>query len=646
MAIEKMQLVDIVGHLPELDQTLLKCIQSGVFHPENVLSSGDKTTAFSLMNGENTYAASLKKLYDLAQDIHAKLQFTEDTGGLTPEGAEDEIQRIRDKASALSEEKKSLKEQIGQYEQALMLIKHLQGLDVSFDDVFASNYVKVRFGRLPFDSYPKLNFYDKKPFFFFTFDHDSEYYWGVYFAPAPQIESIDDIFKSLYFERLRVPDYAHNKPEIAIKQIGDMLENDKNRLVEVRKQIADIKEQEIQSLNACFTVLKAASDTFSMRKYVAVAHNSFYLEGFVPARDARKFADALNEIDGVSCMLNPVEANPALTPPTKLRNRGFAKPFQMFVGMYGLPSYHDFDPTTLVAITYTLMFGIMFGDVGQGLVIALIGLFLGIAKKMDFGRIMLRLGISSAVFGLIYGSVFGYEEWLDPMWESLGLGGILPLKVFEAGTTNMLLLAAIFIGVAVICISMIINICIGFKHKDYERAVFGNNGLAGLVLYMGAVIAVAGLMLYNINVLSPWFIIFVIVIPVLLIFLREPLGKLLKKRKDVKPADGIGTFILENFFEMFEYVLSYLSNTMSFLRVGGFILSHAGMMAVVMSLSEMMSGGGTIAVMVIGNIFVMCLEGLIVGIQVLRLEFYEIFSRFYNGDGKEYEPASISYKVE
>ena len=193
---------------------------------------------------------------------------------------------------------------------------------------------------------------------------------------------------------------------------------------------------------------------------------------------------------------------------------------------------------------------------------------------------------------------------------------------------------------------MIINICIGFKHKDYERAVFGNNGLAGLVLYMGAVIAVAGLMLYNINVLSPWFIIFVIVIPVLLIFLREPLGKLLKKRKDVKPADGIGTFILENFFEMFEYVLSYLSNTMSFLRVGGFILSHAGMMAVVMSLSEMMSGGGTIAVMVIGNIFVMCLEGLIVGIQVLRLEFYEIFSRFYNGDGKEYEPASISYKVE
>ena len=85
---------------------------------------------------------------------------------------------------------------------------------------------------------------------------------------------------------------------------------------------------------------------------------------------------------------------------------------------------------------------------------------------------------------------------------------------------------------------------------------------------------------------------------------------------------------------------------MSFLRVGGFVLSHAGMMAVVMALGEMFSGAGNVAVLVVGNVFVMCLEGLIVGIQVLRLEFYEIFSRFYSGDGKPYEPAAISYETD
>ena len=93
-------------------------------------------------------------------------------------------------------------------------------------------------------------------------------------------------------------------------------------------------------------------------------------------------------------------------------------------------------------------------------------------------------------------------------------------------------------------------------------------------------------------------------------------------------------------------MLSYLSNSMSFLRVGGFILSHAGMMAVVMSLSEMVGGAGSPIVVIIGNLFVMCLEGLIVGIQVLRLEFYEIFSRNFEGNGKPYTPARLNVTKE
>ncbi len=97
---------------------------------------------------------------------------------------------------------------------------------------------------------------------------------------------------------------------------------------------------------------------------------------------------------------------------------------------------------------------------------------------------------------------------------------------------------------------------------------------------------------------------------------------------------------------MFENVLSYITNTVSFLRVGGFILSHAGMMAVVLTLMEMIGGFGSPIVFVIGNIFVMAMEGLIVGIQVLRLEFYEIFSRFYEGDGKEFRPVVVSYKID
>ena len=97
--------------------------------------------------------------------------------------------------------------------------------------------------------------------------------------------------------------------------------------------------------------------------------------------------------------------------------------------------------------------------------------------------------------------------------------------------------------------------------------------------------------------------------------------------------ESFGAFFMEGFFELFEICLSYITNTISYLRVGGFVLSHAGMMMAVTMIMEMAGGIGGLAVGIFGNILVMCLEGLIVGIQVLRLEFYEMFSRYFTGNG-------------
>ena len=131
-----------------------------------------------------------------------------------------------------------------------------------------------------------------------------------------------------------------------------------------------------------------------------------------------------------------------------------------------------------------------------------------------------------------------------------------------------------------------------------------------------------------------------IVLPIVLMFLKEPLGKLLKHRSP-KPDESIGSFIIDSFFELFDIMLSYITNTMSFLRVGGFIISHAGMMAVVLTLTQMMNGAGSIVAMIFGNAFVMALEGFIVGIQVLRLEFYEMFGHYFDGQGTPFEPLQL-----
>jgi V/A-type H+-transporting ATPase subunit I len=107
--------------------------------------------------------------------------------------------------------------------------------------------------------------------------------------------------------------------------------------------------------------------------------------------------------------------------------------------------------------------------------------------------------------------------------------------------------------------------------------------------------------------------------------------------------DGFGNFFTVTFFEMFEVLLSFISNTVSFLRVGGFVLVHAGMMSVVFTLAQMIDSGASIAVIIAGNALVMGIEGLIVGIQVLRLEYYEMFSRFYGASGDLFAPVRMTY---
>ncbi|MEG2995517.1 MAG: V-type ATPase 116kDa subunit family protein, partial [Erysipelotrichaceae bacterium] len=312
----------------------------------------------------------------------------------------------------------------------------------------------------------------------------------------------------------------------------------------------------------------------------------------------------------------------------------FARPFSMFVEMYGMPGYRDIDPTSFVAITYTILFGMMFGDLGQGLLLILVGYIASKWKHMKLGEIGVRIGISSAFFGTVYGSVFGNETILNPLYKTVFGLSEKPIEVLSSEAIMPLLIIAIAIGAILIICSMLINLRLQIKHKNIGELLFSQNGLSGLVFYV-ALIGGAALQLgANIQLFSPLYVILLILLPLFLIFMKEPLEAKIEHKKMF--PDGVGAFCMQSFFELFEVCLSYITNTISYLRVGGFVLSHAGMMLVVVLLADMMGTFGSIVVLVFGNIFVMCLEGMIVGIQVLRLEFYEMFSRYFEGNGIEF----------
>lgn len=642
MSIEKMSLVNLAGSLSSLDTVLLRCCESELFHIEYALSS-DGVNGFHQVNEENPYTEPLQNAEQLLVRLDLPTEYQDyQSLSMTEEEMFSYLEQQRDRVKELKGKIHELSGNLTVHQQTKTQLEHMKGLDIRIDDLIRSHHYTVRFGRLPADSYLKLEYFQKRNFFFFDFDHDDDYFWGVYFAPNTNVDEIDEIFRSLYFEIINIPEEAHDTPQQAIDHFDHVIAKEQKELSSCQEQLKQYCSEHHMVLAQIFTYLKVHHDTFAYRKYATVAKNQFYLEGFVPSKKVKQFFKLFDDLDNVLCEEQPADADSRFTPPVQLKTNWFFKPFEMFVKMYGLPNYNDINPTSFIGIIYVLLFGIMFGDLGQGFLLVIGGLAFWKWKKSQLGAIISRCGLSSMVFGCAYGSVFGFEHLLDPMFRLFGFAE-KPIDVFESNTTNTILIAVVGIGAIVLICSIIINIMLGFRHKDYERAVFSNNGLAGLVFYVGVVAAVVLLFMAGVNVFNPVFILLVIVLPLLLMFFREPLTKLASHKKDLKPEGGIGSFIMQNFFELFEFCLSFITNTLSFLRVGGFVLSHAGMMAIVMSLAEMVGGVGSPIVVVLGNLFVMVLEGLLVGIQSLRLTFYETFSRFYDGDGKPFKPVKVNF---
>ena len=639
MAIEKMRLVSITSDLQHMNEVLARFIALTNFHPEPASKFVDQVHGLTTLNDPNPYEDMLTQIKDMAAQMGHELVCKVVK---IDEEQMQENQKTLDVAfnkykQALSV-KKELEDLIQENEDAMTQMHNLEGLDISLDDIFSCRYIKVRFGRLPLDSVEKLQYYNK-PYIFRSFNRDSVYSWCMYMTTPRYEGEVDNMFSSLYFERIRIPQFVHGEPEKAIENLQKEIEDDGCQLQHVDDVMHTIVSENSEILNDTYSILCRLNTIFSARKYVVCLGERFSITGFVAKNDVNDVMDVYNDMkNDVEIEDRPPHSDKRLTPPTKLKNGWLTRPFSFFVEMYGVPAYEDIDPTPFVAISYLLLFGIMFGDLGQGLLLSLVGWIIYRKKGYALAAIAQRIGVMSAIFGIIYGSVFGNEELLNPFYQSVfNLEG-KPIEVLDASFTMTLLITAVAIGVVLICICIILNIIIQLKRKNFGEALFSHNGVAGFVFYTSIIIGVAA-MLSGYSLFSLPYVVLLLIVPLLLIFLKEPVIHKLQK-KSLFP-EGFGNFFMVSFFELFEVILSYVSNTMSFLRVGGFVLSHAGMMLVVMTLAEMVGPSFSWLVLIFGNVFVMCMEGLIVGIQVLRLEFYEQFSRYFDGKGTPFAPIEL-----
>ena len=641
MAVSSMQAVNVIGLMNHIDEVITVLGESGVFHPDEVTNFYPDVEDFTRLQTKNNYAEPLTNLKSALNQTKRKFS-KKDVSDFNPtlEELESFSAAVTEDIDALVDKINVCSDKLHEAEKNLNLCKHFIGMNVEIEKVIRMNYMTARFGRIPNDSISKLEAYKDNEFVDFAVcTKDRTHSWGVYFAPKEEVEEIDKIFNGLFFEPIDLV----SENETPTQKTEDY----KKEIPLLKKQLDDAQAELDKYIDDNFDVIsRYLSKLEELYLYAGIRtkalqhNNSFIIVGWVPTANEKQLKSRLKKIRSVELDFSNAKDELDKNPPVKLKNCFLAKPFEFYTEMYGVPEYNEVDPTFFIAITYTVIFGIMFADLGQGFCLTIAGILMWKLKKMAIGKILLPCGISAMIFGTVFGSVFGFEHVLDPMFNLFGFEE-KPIEVMASENINTIILGAIGIGVFLLLIAMFINVYTLLRRKDVGRALFGTSGVSGIIFYGALVFGLAAEIFLGIHVMTLPYILGLIVLPFLLIFFAEPLADLVNGEEHWQP-ESWGGYIVENLFESIEVLLGYVTNTMSFLRVGAFVLVHAGMMLVVFVLAETVGGAGYWVVVVIGNALVMVLEALLVAIQVLRLEYYEMFSRFYSGEGKPFEPVNVN----
>lgn len=636
--IEKMKFLSITGPKEDIDRVVNQYLSKYEIQIENALSELKTVKDLRPYIETNPYKELFVKAGKLAANFDK--QNLQNTENVSIEDALKTITDVDKELSGFSIKKESLLEKLGVMQTSYNQILPFKELDYNVRSILHFEHIRFRFGRIPNEYYAKFEtyVYDSLDTILYKCHEDKDYVSAVYFVPAALSRRIDAIYTSLHFERFIIPDEYNGTPGEAAEGLEQEITQLKAELDDINRAAAEILNNNRPAILAAYARLYTYNTNFNVRKLAACTNhdvNTFYiLCGWMTERNAALFQNEIKE-DGNTFFFVEDDHNNLLNgPPTKLKNPKLFKPFEMFIRMYGVPAYHELDPTILLSLTYAFLFGFMFGDAGQGLALLLGGLLLYKAKKVDLAAIVSCCGFFSTIFGFLFGSVFGFENIIEPLWlRPASQMSTLPF----IGRLNTVFIVAIALGMGLIVLTMILNIINGIRQRDPEEAWFDTNGLAGLVFYGSVLVTV--LLFMNGQTLPGAFVLTLMFgLPLLIIFLKEPLTAIVTKQSKIMPESKV-MFFVQGFFEMFELLLSYFSNTLSFVRVGAFAVSHAAMMEVVLMLAGAESGGSpNWVVVIIGNLFVCAMEGLIVGIQVLRLQYYEIFSRFYKGTGREFKP--------
>ena len=529
------------------------------------------------------------------------------------------LKTVWDSCSDDQERMRRLREE---YRRTAQLLRALdQFMDISVDLALLqkkSALLDVRVGTLPraniqrFEDALRLAGYVAIRFF-----SSEEQVHLIIAGPTVQAQEIERVLQAASWHTMDVPAEFHGRPDEVRRELSERLArmSEQQELEDARRRAEPAQEKLRERLLDASHILARAAPYAELAGLMRGRGSLATVSGWAPRNQLPSLKQMLTENFGERFVLQARDprAEERLQVPSAMRHHRWLQPFARLVLNYGVPRYGEIDPTVLFAVSFVLMFGMMFGDVGHGASIALAG-FLLRRRLGQYAAMAIAVGFSSILFGLLYGSVFGFEHVLPALWMS-------PLS-----DPMRMLGVALGWGVGFILLATVLTIRNRIADGRWREALLDSHGAAGLLLYVGLL---TGAWRYaTAGELDSGTVLMVC----------AAFAAIFTHSWQHNRNSAFGERLLIVLMEGFESVMAYISNTLSFLRLAAFSLNHVALSIAIFTVANMLQTTGYWATVVLGNLFILVLEGGIVAIQTLRLEYYEGFSRFFGGDGRAFRP--------
>jgi V/A-type H+/Na+-transporting ATPase subunit I len=633
----RMELVSFVVLKEKTEEVASRLLALGVFHPVDLRNIEDTLHTLSSYQIDKEMAicdALQGRIREMSRrlslDVHSV--YNKDIGSFSYTAAGEFLDAVDKQVRSIIDNKEELEHQVETNQSILSHVRDYMPFQARRSSLYS--FLEVSTGKTQEKNMPVL---EKSlvniPHVIYPFRKEGTKLLAMVIGLRRDRSLLDKVLHDVGWEEIAYPKEVADVSKEAQGKLEQKIEETRAKISRLNDQVKAITRQHSAEIGAIHSAIRVNKSLLEAKRYSVLTEKTALFSGWVPAADKEKVINAVKSISGISYIEShrPESIDIATEDvPVQFKHSPIVKPFEMLIEAYGIPRYGTIDPTIFVAISFLIMFGAMFGDIGHGAALILISLFLG-RKSASEGlkhtkALLLYCGSSAVIFGLLYGSFFGIEfksVWIKPI-ENI-------MEVFKI---------SIYLGIGMISLGILINIVNSLRDRNYIKALFDKAGLIGGVIYWAGIGLVSKMFVSK--AVIPAYYSIVILGGVMILFLYPLVDCIVKKKYG---------HLMESFMEslvgILEVFMGYLANTVSFIRVAAFALAHTGLFIAIFDLAKIVHTDGNVgnslswAVLILGNIVAVALEGLVVAIQSVRLNYYEFFSKFFMAGKSVYKPLSV-----